>query len=95
MRSLDAGEGANALTAKILEFANIGIGTKLVKESKSTHPWMTPEINECIAAKHAAQGGPDEERLTKVCSQKILETRNAYIVKTKAQLKSMKQSSKL
>ena len=92
---MEPNDCAIELTQTILELAEQSIGRQIVKEPKSTHPWMTQEIIECIAAKHAAEGTPDEERLTQLCSDKILATRSAYISKTKGELKKMKQGPKL
>ena len=56
---------------------------------------MTQTIVDCIAAKHAAVGTHEEERLTEICSKEILKTRFAYIQALKTKLRSMKQGSKL
>ena len=95
LRRLDPDEGTIALTKKIMELSESIIGKREVHETKSTHPWMTQSIVDCIAAKHAAEGTNDEQRLTEVCSQEILTARAAYIKITRAKLRSMKQGSKL
>ena len=95
LRSLDPNDATVAFTEQILAFADASIGRKYVTEMKSTHPWMTPEIVQSIAEKHAAQGTHKEKEMIEKCSQTILETRIAYTYKTNAELKSLKQGSKL
>ena len=68
LRTLDPNECAAALTSKIMELAESSIGRRMVKETKSNHPWMTQEIKECIKEKHAAEGTPNETSMAERCS---------------------------
>ena len=95
LRSLDPNVATVAFTEKLLAYAEASIGRKNVTETKSTHPWMTPEIVQCIADKHASEGTDQEKHLTEICSQTILEARIAFIQSTRAELKSMKHGSNL
>ena len=71
-----------------------GIGKRSCKDFKSTHPWLTEEVLQSIKAKHDAEGTEQEKMRTEECSAKIMIAREAYIKRTKRELKAMKGKCK-
>ena len=57
---MDADTAAEHVTTTILKYAEESIGKRKLKEVKSTHPWLTPEIVKLTAEKRAA-GKENEE----------------------------------
>ena len=52
--------GAQQFHDIIIQAAAQCIPTKTLHERKSTHPWLTKEVEELVLAKHAAQGTDGE-----------------------------------
>ena len=87
-------EAAARLTSTILEHAHDAIGQHDCKEMKSTHPWLTDEIVQCIREKHEAEGTEREAIKVLECSEKIMQARERYIERTRQELAKMKDNSK-
>ena len=66
---------AGKVTSVILELAGRCIGKRAMKEIKSTHPWLTPEIVRLTEEKRKAEGTEQEKEAIETCSAKISETR--------------------
>ena len=64
----------------------IVISCRLLKETKSNHPWMTEEIANLVAAKKAAEGTDQETLVAEKCSSIIAKTGETYISDTKKNL---------
>ena len=43
-----------------------------IREKKSTHPWLTSEIEDLVEAKRAAEGTPKAREAAEACSAGIL-----------------------
>ena len=71
LKTTDPNVGAQQLTASILEHAESSIGRRIIREVKSTHPWMNERIKTCLAEKHAAEGTERERETTLSCSEAI------------------------
>ena len=54
LRAGSSSEAAAKVTETILDYAGKCIGKRVVRETKSTHPWMTEEVIEAIAKKKEA-----------------------------------------
>ena len=94
LRSCTTDEGAARLTETILLYGNKAIGKRTCKDFKSSHPWLTEEVLRSIKSKHDAEGTEEEKIRTEECSAKIMAAREAYIKRTKKELKAMKAKSK-
>ena len=79
------------LTNKILEFSHECIGKQILKELKSTHPWMIEQVVEAKVRKRKAEGTEREKEETEKCSQIILQARIAYTEKTITELEELKR----
>ena len=91
---MDTSAGAEKLTSTILEFANEAIGKRLLKERKSTHPWLTDRAVKAVFERDAAAGTEDEKIAVLECSRIMREEREAYIVKVKQEILNLPQGSK-
>ena len=92
---LDTSAGAEKLTETILAYANEAIGKRLLKERKSTHPWLTDKAVKAVAERDAAAGTDGETYAVLECSRIMKEEREAYIENVKHQLLNLPQGSKL
>ena len=92
---MDTSAGAAKLTSTILELATEAIGKRLLKEKKSTHPWLTDRAVEAVSVRDAAAGTENELIAVLECSRIMKEEREAYIERTKQELLNLPQGSKL
>ena len=82
IRGMSADEGAAKLTETILKLAQEAIGQRSCKELKSSHPWLTDEIVNCLRVKREAEGTEFEKLRAEECSAKIVSARESYIQRT-------------
>ena len=64
--------GAQYINDAILAAAKQCIPTKVLHQRKSTHPWLTEDIQEMVRAKQSAEGTPEERAAAERCSGAIL-----------------------
>jgi len=88
-RGMSPNEGTVKLTETILKLAHEVIGQRSCKELKSSHPWLTDEIVNCLKAKREAEGTEFERLRAEECSAKIVSARESYIQRTKQELARM------
>ena len=62
---------------------------------RSSHPWLTKKAMAAVAKKHSAQGGPGEAAAALECSAVLLAEHNTYVQKTRDEMATLKQGSKL
>ena len=75
LHSMNADEAATSITDTILRLAKDCIGKRKMKEKKSTHPWLTPEITRLTAEKKKAEGTENEKAAIEQCSSEISASR--------------------
>ena len=90
----DPNSGALKFTDILRGYCLECIGKRQIREAKSTHPWMTEEIVDMVAKKHAAEGTAQENEARDRCSEKMAQTKAEYVQRTKESLKDMKEGSK-
>ena len=66
--NVDANSGAQRLTQAILELAAYYIPQRILRERKSTHPWITEAVLKKVLDKRAAEGTEKEQECRKKCS---------------------------
>jgi hypothetical protein len=71
--TLPPDEGAEFLTRCILETAREFIPQHVLRERKTTHPWINGRVLELVKAKHKAVGTDAEAAARDACSKGVLE----------------------
>ena len=89
IRSMTSDEGATFLTESILNSEECAIGKRVLNEMKSTHPWLTEEVEAAIAAKNNAEGTDQESAKSIECSRIIMIAKENYIYRTRQELRDM------
>ena len=90
----DPSTGAERLTACILGLAEFFIQKRLLKERKSTHPWINDKVLELVRSKLAAEGTDEETECMKRCSACIMEEYGKHVAKERKQLQAMPKGAK-
>jgi len=90
----DPSTGAERLTACILDLAEFFIPKRLLKERKSTHPWINDRVLELVRCKLAAEGTDEETECRKRCSAGIMEEYGKHVAKERMQLQAMPKGAK-
>ena len=94
LHHMDADGAANRVTDVILQHAKVCIGKRVLKEFKSTHPWLTPETVKLTEDKKLAEGKENEKEIIEACSAKIASTRIKYLERTKSEIKDIPNEKK-
>ena len=94
LRTADVHEGTQALTDTIIALSEESIGKKTMVERKTTHPWINEKVEQAIKRRNAAEGTSFENMATIECSEVMLQEREAYIEKTREEIKKLKPGSK-
>ena len=87
-------EAAQAMTDKIMEASELSIPKRSITEKKSTHPWLTDRVVEFAEAKAAAVGTEDEKDAAERCSHAIIEEKNRYVQRVRAEMAELPRGSK-
>ena len=93
--SADPEEGSQKLTSMVLSAAAECIPQREAVVHRSSHPWLTKKAMAAVAKKHSAQGGPCEAAAALECSAVLLAEHNTYVQKTRDEMATLKQGSKL
>ena len=59
-----------------------------------THPWLTPEVLELVAAKRRAKETAEEKLAAKACSEETLKAYTAYAQRVRKELSELPAGSK-
>ena len=70
------------------EVAQLCIPQKMIQEKKSTHPWLTDEVEDLVEAKQAAEGTANAREAAEACSAGIL---RQFLEYTKESAKKLRQ----
>ena len=88
-------QAAEELTQQILRAARRHIQTRRVELGKSSHPWLNERCLRLVRAKERAAGTEDYPRACAQCSAGIMEEYEAYIRRTRDELRELRRGSKL
>ena len=91
---LDPDTGAETLSNTLLEALRESVPERLLREKKATHPWLTEETKQLVAAKNAAEGTDKERATTEACSAGLLAAYKAYVDRVRAELANLPLGSK-
>ena len=94
MNSMGADTAAEFLTTTLLQYMGSSVTKKKSKETKSTHPWLTPHVCELVQAKQEASGTANQAQAAVACSTGILQEFREYEQRTRQELLDMKSGSK-
>ena len=72
MNTMTPDTAADYLSNTIISAAEQCIPKRTLQQKKSTHPWLTGEVEELVEAKRAAEGTPHEREAAEACSDGIL-----------------------
>ena len=78
----------------ILDVATLCIPTEELRQRKSTHQWLTKEMQHLVRVKQVAEGTPTERLAAEECSKVILEEYQAYVKRSVEQLRDMRPGNK-
>ena len=87
-------EAAQAMTNTILSASTACIPKRLLKERKSTHPWLNDRVVELVKAKAAAAGTEEEKTASESCSAAIMEERSVFIQRIRMEMAELPRGSK-
>jgi len=91
IRSLTPTDGANLIHETIFGMMERTIKRRTLRETKSTHPWLTDEIVNLVAQKNSF---PLDVGLQAKCSEAMMDAYYSYAAKARAELQSLKKGSK-
>ena len=91
-----ADAGAENITCEILRASNLFIPSKILKERKSTHPWVNERIVQLVQRKKQAAGTTHAEAqaASEACSVGIKAEYAKYVAKEKERLQKEARGSK-
>jgi len=89
-----ANEAAQLLTNTVLAIASGFIPKAVLRERKSTHPWVNQRVIKLVLEKRSAEGTDLEAECASQCSAGILEEYQKYIVKEKVALQAMPKGTR-
>ena len=95
LQQCNASRAAELTTSMILDMAAKHIPQRELRTTKRTHPWLTDDIVNLVAAKHAATSGtPEHEAAVQACSAAIMTEYNAYCAQARQMLVEARRGSK-
>ena len=74
--------------------AQLCILQKTIQEKKSTHRWLTDEVEDLVEAKQAAEGTANEREAAEACSASILRQFFEYTKESTQKLHQFLRDSK-
>ena len=92
--TLPPDDGAEFLTRCILEAAREFIPQHVLRERKTTHPWINERVLELVKAKHEAGGTDAEAAARDACSKGFLEEFGKYVNAERSNLSQMRRACK-
>ncbi len=78
MACMTPSDAAENFNKTVLDVAQECIPQKELRERKSTHPWLTMEVERLVGAKQAAEGTDREREAAEACSIGILDGLKRY-----------------
>ena len=94
MQTIHVNDAAVLFNKAIQECAEHCIPRRVLRERKSTHPWLTDAVETLVQQKNDAEGTPNERDAAEQCSAGILASFRRYTRKCAEQLRSLIPSSK-
>ena len=64
---------------RLLNWMATCVPMRKVKHRKSTHPWLTEEVLEKVAAKQKAEGTEEEKEAAEACSEAVRTAYKQYV----------------
>ena len=90
----DIDDAQDFFTSSVLNAVRQFVPNRVIKFSKSSHPWINNECKKAIEAKYRAFGSRNFAALRDECSRTLQRTFQQYTKTTREKLCSMKASSK-
>ena len=90
----DADGSAKRFEERLLQFIHKFIPRKVITDEKSAHQWLDETCRKLIREKREAWGTELYVDKRDACTKGLLEAYNAFIVRTRAKLSSLKPSSR-
>jgi hypothetical protein len=75
-------EGVDKLNNTLLEAVSRSIPERTVSAKQCSHPWLDDVAMRVVAAKQAAVGTDDEDKMTRMCSEVLARGYSNFITKT-------------
>ena len=85
---------AALLEDRLLSVLDATVPRKVVREAKSTHPWLNDTCRHAIGEKVSAVGTPMETMKRDECTNVLLQEQRKYVARIKDKLRRMPQSSR-
>ena len=87
-------EAVEGFTEAVRSMVDAAVPQKAIVEQKGSHPWIDQNVLEAVQARNGAVGGPEEIVAAARCSEVLLNARQRYQERTKAELAEMPCGSK-
>ena len=91
---LDADEAARCFTEEVIAAVDANIPAKWITDKVYAHPWLNDECRQALREKHMASGTPAFAGKRDACTSVFREAHQAYVSKTRDELKAMSSSSR-
>ncbi len=91
---LDADEAARCFTEEVIAAVDANIPAKWITDKVYAHPWLNDECRQALREKHVASGTPAFAGKRDACTSVFREAHQAYVSKTRDELKAMSSSSR-
>ena len=90
-------EATQKLTDYLLETAKVFVPKRVLKQRKSTHPWVNERCRkalEALEATQAVEGSEEHKEAVKTCDRAFQEERQKYEASLKEKLRALPKGSK-
>ena len=94
IESLDANAATEQMSTIILAAMDDCIPQRILKERKSSHPWLTDRAVHAVKAKHAARRTDQEQQAATECSRILLQERESFRMRACNKLSKLPAGSK-
>ena len=95
MNNMNVDEMERYLHAKINEVVLRYVPRRIIRESRSAHPWMNETCLNAIRVKLAKTGSDEQVFAASECSRILFAEYLAYVCRTRDKLRTVKRGSKL
>jgi len=94
INAMTADDAAAYISDTVLCLAAKSIKKTIIKDTKSTHPWLNEAVLQAVDSKRAAVGTCQEAEQARCCSETIKREYNNWVAKVRSDLKDIAKGSK-
>ena len=94
IEAMSTDDAANHLSKRVLELAEKSIQKTIIRDRKSTHPWLNDTVLQAVANKREAEGTPEEAARAETCSEVVKREYFAWVASVRRDLQDKNRGSK-